>query len=43
MDEHDVWILSVHDICLHAVRYVFEACGLRPRGVVRVYAGRVGG
>ena len=43
VDEHDVWVLSVHDVCLHAVRYVCEACGPRPRGVVWVYVGRVGG
>lgn len=43
MDEPDVWVLSVYDICLHAVRYVPEACGPRPGGMVWVYAGRVGG
>ena len=43
VDEPHVLFLSIHDCCLHAVRYVCEACGPRPRGVVWVYVGRVGG
>ena len=41
VDEPHFRFLSIHDVCVHAVRHVCEACRRGPRGLVWDYVGRL--